>query len=87
MTEARCRACGRPIVWMKTKTGKTMPCDAQLKLFWQSEEGSQRVLTHAGELVRCELIGNADESTGLGRTPHWGNCTQPDQFRKRGKTL
>lgn len=86
MTNPRCRACGKPIIWMKTAAGKTMPCDPDLRWYWAREDGSQRILTHSGELVRCELTGNRDEATGLGRTPHWGNCTQPDQFRKRGKT-
>lgn len=85
MSESQCRACGKPLVYMKTKAGKTMPCDAMLRMYWQSDEGSQRVLNHAGELVRCELIGTPEQASGMGRTPHWGNCTSPDQFRKRGK--
>lgn len=86
MTNTRCRACGKPIVYMKTKAGKSMPCDEHLRLYWQSENGSQRVITHSGEVVRCELTGDPQKASGMGRTPHWGNCTQPDQFRKRGKT-
>ena len=85
MSETRCRACGKPIIWMRTKAGKSMPCDALLIAYWDAPEGSQRVLTHSGELVRCELTGHKDEMTGVGRTPHWGSCTNPNQFRKRGK--
>jgi len=85
MSNIRCRACGQPITWMKTKTGKSMPCDVGLVPYWECEGGTQRVLTHSGELVRCELTGNLDDITGHGRTPHWGNCTNPNRFRKRGK--
>lgn len=84
MNESTCRACGKPIIWMKTKAGRTMPCDARLQLYWQSDEGSQRILTHAGELKRCELHGIPEEASGMGRTPHWGSCANPDRFRKRG---
>ena len=34
-----CRSCGKPIVWMKTKAGKNMPCDEELVLFWRDEGG------------------------------------------------
>jgi len=85
MSNIRCRACGKPIIYMKTKAGKSMPCDLPLVPYWGSEDGSERVLTHSGELVRCELTGNRDDITGHGRTPHWGSCTNPDRFRKRGK--
>jgi len=27
--EVRCRSCGRPIVWFRTKNGKRMPVDAE----------------------------------------------------------
>lgn len=86
MSTIRCRACGKPIIYMKTQAGKSMPCDAELVPYWGSETGTKRVLNHSGELVRCELAGNHDDVTGVGRTPHWGTCTSPNQFRKRGKT-
>ena len=85
MNTSRCRACGKPIIYMKTRLGKFMPCDLPLVPYWISEDGSKRVLTHSGELVRCELTGNHDDITGHGRTPHWGSCKNPDRFRKRGK--
>ena len=85
MNNSTCRACGKAIVYMKTKAGKSMPCDEPLRLYWQSDTGSQRIITHAGEVVRCELTGIPEQASGLGRTPHWGSCTNPDRFRKRGK--
>lgn len=57
MNNSTCRACGKAIVYMKTKAGKSMPCDEPLRLYWQSDTGSQRIITHAGEVVRCELTG------------------------------
>jgi hypothetical protein len=27
--EARCRSCGKPIVWLRTKNNKLMPVDAE----------------------------------------------------------
>lgn len=85
MSNTRCAACGKPITWMKTKAGKSMPCDSQLVQYWEDENGQDKVITHAGEIVRCSLQGPGDERTGLGRVPHWGSCTNPNRFRKRGK--
>jgi hypothetical protein len=80
-----CKACGKPIIWMKTKATKNMPCDADLVPYWESASGTKRVLTLNGEIIKCELSGDEQKATGIGRTPHWGSCTSPDQFRKRGK--
>lgn len=83
---SKCRGCGKPIVWMKTKVGRSMPCEPELKFYWLDPAGSQRVINHDGEVVRCEVKGPVDEASGLGRIVHWGLCTSPDQIRKRGKT-
>lgn len=81
----RCRSCGKPIVFMRTSAGRSMPCEPDLQFYWRNPEGSQTVINHAGELVRCELKGAMDESSGLGRVIHWGICDNPDRFRKRRK--
>ena len=50
---SKCRGCGKPIVWMKTKVGRSMPCEPELKFYWLDPAGSQRVINHDGEVVRC----------------------------------
>ena len=29
-----CRACGRPILWIGTPAGKSMPCDPEPVAYW-----------------------------------------------------
>ena len=29
MKTTTCKACGKPIVWIRTTKGKSMPCDAE----------------------------------------------------------
>lgn len=82
---SKCRSCGKPIVWMKTKAGKNMPCDEALVLYWADEQGKDTVINHAGEAVRCSLTGANELLSGLGRVPHWATCDSPDQFRAGGK--
>lgn len=79
-----CKSCGKPIVWMKTKAGKDMPCDAALVLYWADEAGKDTVINRSGETVRCSLKGENELISGLGRVPHWITCDSPDRFRKRG---
>lgn len=38
---AKCKGCGRPIVWVNTKNGRAMPCD----------DVKQTVVTDDGEVV------------------------------------
>ena len=84
MTLSTCRSCGKPVLWMKTKAGRNMPCDDALVPYWAKSDGPASVLTHAGEIQRCELNGEQGLETGHGRVPHWITCDNPDQFRKRG---
>lgn len=81
----KCRSCGKPIVWMKTKAGKNMPCDKDLVLYREDEKGKDTVINHAGEVVRCSFQGDKALLVELGRVPHWATCDRPDQFRKGGQ--
>lgn len=85
MSSSQCRACGKSIVWMKTKAGKSMPCDARFYRYRADENGSQRILNHSGEIIKCELVEGQENATGFGYMPHFATCPNADNFRKRGK--
>lgn len=78
-----CRACGAPIIWIKTPAGKSMPCNAGGVFYWQKDGGKSRVVTANGEVVSCVLSGDTGEATGIGYIPHWATCKAPEKFRKR----
>jgi hypothetical protein len=76
-----CRACGAQILFVKMRSGKAMPCDTELKAFWQAEHGSQKIVTPAGEVVSAELTGDGEPSYGY--TSHFATCPGSAKFRRK----
>lgn len=62
-----------------------MPCDTRLYRYRADENGSQRIINIYGEIVKCELVKNKEDATGIGYISHFASCTSSDEFRKRGK--
>ena len=66
-----CRTCGRPIVFVKTATGKRMPCDPT-----QTAGDGVRTLV-VREVVGKRVVGRVVPKAGgdlVGLEPHWGTC-------------
>lgn len=80
---ARCKSCGREIVWVQMQSGSMMPCDPAIIMYWGSIRGKHTIITPNGETVRCELDGPLNDSTGVGYVPHWATCPNADSHRRR----
>lgn len=78
---ARCKACGAPIRWIRTTSGKSMPCDPQPVPYWLHPKAKGKVVTPNGEVVSCVFMGEMSTATGSGYVPHWATCTKADLFR------
>jgi len=39
----RCRSCGQMIIWVKTTSGKTMPCDTEIITYKKQKGGKERI--------------------------------------------
>ena len=81
----KCRSCGAPIVWITTKNGKSMPCDAKPRNYLA---GSKYVfITEDGEAMRGALpehgMVQPQGFVGWGYTPHWATCPHADEHRKK----
>lgn len=79
-----CKACGKPVVWITTTQGKSMPCDAAMIKF--KPGGKDRAVTPEGKVVSCTIIrepttGNSSD-TDIGYTTHWSTCPQAYKFKK-----
>lgn len=77
-----CKGCGEPIIWIKTSTGKIMPCNPEQVVYWEKKKGDGKVVTPNGEVLSCEFSGEQELATGIGYIPHWGNCPGAERFRK-----
>lgn len=74
-----CRACGYRIRWIKTKNGKTMPCNAQAVRFTPGG-GPETFVMEDGKVERGRRK-QGGEKTGY--ISHFATCTEAYRFRKR----
>lgn len=82
---AKCKSCGTDIIWIKTKNGKSMPCDVQKVKYWENPLSTGRVVTQGGRVVPCDFHGAELIVAGEGYIPHWSTC--PDATRYRALQL
>ena len=81
----KCRSCGAPIVWITTKNGKAMPCDAKPRNYLA---GSKDVfITEDGKTVLGTLpepgMMQPQGYVGWGYVPHYATCPHADEHRKK----
>ena len=43
MKTTTCKACGKPIVWIRTTKGKSMPCDAEPVAYKEIKGGKEKM--------------------------------------------
>ena len=75
----KCKACGAPLVFIKTINGKNMPCDAEPVRFNYKLKEDTRVVTKNGEILPAAITPDGKEE---GYIPHWATCPEADKFRK-----
>jgi len=79
-----CRACGRPITFIRTPRGRYLPVDPDPVLTVRRGPGQVTIVTPRGEVIRgYETQEPPDPETGAhaGYVPHWQTCPHSDQFR------
>lgn len=84
--EATCRSCGKRILWIKTRAGKSMPCDADPVNYRYNSESRTKLVTPDGCVIPCDIVQDPAEAEGRGYVPHWSTCDNPNKFRRRAKS-
>lgn len=77
---AKCRACGAPLLWALTVSGKKIPLDPE-----PYEGTDPRGLFVLRPGPRGEDVAHVDMGTFPGEPryrSHWATCTDPDRFRE-----
>lgn len=82
----QCRACGAPILFIKSVAGKSIPVNAEQILYQQKAGGSLRIVTPNGEVLSGEPEKDPQKATGIGYISHFASCPCADQFRKQRKS-
>ena len=83
---AKCKACGVDILFIRSQSGKPIPCNAEQTLYRECKGAKGKVVTPNGEVISCMFDGDPNKATGIGHIPHWATCPKANQFRKKGTT-
>lgn len=80
---AFCKACGAEIIWIKTVSGKSMPCDARPIPFtpvFPATRSDMTLVTESGVTVKGRY--DAD-SEYVGYRSHFASCPAAGSFRRQ----
>ena len=84
--QSKCRSCGAKLIWIKTASGKNMPCDYRKIRFRRNPESDIKLVTQDGEITGADIVVDGNESyDGIGYFSHFATCPAANEFRKRGK--
>ena len=83
MSTMKCRACGKPIMFINTIKGKSMPVDVRELKFIPDTNGTNKYVTPEGEVWPGVPAKDEDLDVHIGYISHFATCTNPDYFRNR----
>lgn len=88
---SKCRGCQQSIIWIRTRSGKSSPCDPDKRTEWVTDEPvttRHRITlqdpdgdTHTGYLATV-LTHGARQIDGY--VPHWSTCPAAKAFKPGG---
>lgn len=78
----QCRSCGKRILFIRMKSGKSMPVDELFVNYKLEYGGKDRIVTPTGEVVACISGVDASEADGYGYVSHFATCPEAKRHRK-----
>lgn len=78
--ELKCRSCGAPIIFIASKKGHRIPCDAQPVKFRCFLGGPDKIVTMNGEVITGKISEDGDET---GYVSHFATCPNANAHRRR----
>ena len=85
MNRSTCKSCGASIVWIRTRSGRSMPCDAKPVNYCTKPGGSTKLVTPAGDVISCEPVDDPAEATGWAMFPTGAPATRRTNSGKQSK--
>ncbi len=77
---SKCKSCGAEIVWIKLKSGKSMPCDAKKISYTPDIHGKLVLVTPDGKVARGDFNPAGEK---IGYTSHFATCPNADSYRRK----
>lgn len=78
-----CRSCGAAIVFVRTPSGKKMPCDVGCVYYAADAAGRETFVLDNGAVCKGRAVARPEEATGRAFRPHWTNCPGADKHRRQ----
>lgn len=85
LDRGNCKSCGAKIRFIKTKTGKWMPVNADPISYKSDSDGKDKIVTPEGEVVTCKSRVRLEEATGVGYISHFATCPNSAMHRRNKK--
>ena len=79
----KCKSCGQRIIFVRMRSGRSMPVNEQLVNYKLEDKGKDKIVTPEGEVVSCISGVNADEANGYGYVSHFATCPNAQKHRKK----
>ncbi|MDE6053237.1 MAG: hypothetical protein K2G55_05645 [Lachnospiraceae bacterium] len=80
---SKCKNCGHRIIFIRMKSGKSMPVNEQLVNYKLEDKGKDKIVTPEGDVVSCISGVDASEADGYGYVSHFATCPNAQKHRKK----
>lgn len=87
MEFSKCKFCGAPICWEKTKNGNWMPCKPGAIYYTPDRDGNIYVLTKSGNVIKARRGTEPGQPVYVGFIPHWSVCQESKAGRERKRRI
>lgn len=81
-----CKSCGQQVLWIKTASGKNMPCNPNFVYYKEKTGGKDRIVLANGQVVAGEVLKSPDHADGYGYISHFATCEHANMFRRKKRT-
>lgn len=78
-----CRKCGARIMFIRMKSGKSMPVN--LKIVNYRNGGKEKIVKTDGNVVSGTIVSDPETADGYGYISHFATCEYANIFRRKRK--
>lgn len=78
----RCSRCGAQIMFLRMKSGKSMPVNTNFVNF-RRDGGKDRIVLANGEVTSGTIVTDPGEAQGFGYVSHFATCEYAQTFRRK----
>lgn len=79
---SQCSKCGARILWVRMKSGKSMPVNPNFVNF-RRDGGKDRIVLANGEVTSGTIVIDPWEAQGFGYVSHFATCEYAQTFRRK----